>query len=217
MKKDKLTADWLVGVSVDDALETIGQTFTFLVDDFSFQEPIDCSINSMVVALRYSAFNIAIQPVVDRKDGFVYTNIIRLVEGQCPAGWQIDQQGNQFMVRLFEATQFKASWDRGNEWQYRFEPEISPNGYLQVLLEAEAKTLRDAFPEFLADDPSFFDQLNAKRSADAAAEAERDFFAVADKYFSSKDYSHLVRHLENSKYPLNVLWQKRLNYARKSI
>jgi hypothetical protein len=205
------TDDWVNGVTPDDVRKMIERTFAFLVSDHSFREPVDCSINTMVIALSYAGNTLSIEPHVDRRDCFVETCIVRLESGSRPEGWKIDEEGQQFMQRLFEA-----AWDRDVKRADTKHSSNSPEEKLQSLLDAEVAMLRQSFPDFLADDGSYFKELNLRRSAEAAIKAENDFFAVAEELFKTKDFAGLTARLSSTSYTLSKLWQARLAYARKN-
>ena len=130
--------DWIEEVSPEDVRKMIERTFAFLVTDHSFQPPVDTSINTMVIALSYSGANLAIEPLVDRKDCFVETSIVRLDDGSRPEGWKIDSNGEQFMTRLFEA-----AWDRDVKSSLCKSAPDSPEATLQSLLDAEVTLLQE--------------------------------------------------------------------------
>jgi|GEM_PF-5442979 len=115
------------------------------------------------------------------------------------------------MQRLFEAAE-----DRNVERVDTKHSANSAEGELQSLLDAEVAMLSQWFPDFLADDNSYFEELNLRRSAAATAKAEKDFFAVAEELFSTKNFAALVTHLSCTSYALSKLWQARLAYARKN-
>jgi|GEM_PF-3896421 len=48
------TYDWVTKVTPEDVRKMIERTFEFLVSDNSFQKPVDCSINTMVIAVSYA-------------------------------------------------------------------------------------------------------------------------------------------------------------------
>jgi len=202
---------WIGEVSPSDIRKMIDRTFSFLVSDYSFRKPTDISINTLMIGYSYSGHNLAIEPVVDRKDGFVETGIVRLNRGIRPKGWEIDDKGEQFKTRLFVA-----AWDRKLMRTAPVHLPESPEDMLQSLLDAEVATLRDGFPDFLADDAGYFVELNQRRKAATAIKAGKDFFAKAEKLFQAKDFSALLAHMGTNCPPLSKLWEARLTYARKN-
>ena len=204
-----ISHDWVDGVDPEEVRKMIERTFAFLVSEFSFRPPEDQSINTMVIALSYSRNHLAIEPLVDRKDRFVEICVVRLNGGERPEGWKIDNKGDQFMTRLFEA-----AWDRGLKRSDPPSPPTSPQEALQALLDEEVSMLRTGFPDFLDDDAHYFGALNDRRRSDARLKAERDFFAEAERLFRAKDYRALNEFMRTTEYTLSDLWQARLTYAR---
>jgi hypothetical protein len=203
---------WVDEVKPEEIRTMLESTFAFLVQDYSFQPPKDLSISTIVISLSYCGRKIAIEPSVDRKDQFVETYIIQLKDGARPQGWKLDDSGHQFMTRLFEAV-----WDRGVKRHERKTAPASPREYLQSLLDDEAELLRQAFPDFLADDDGYFSELDLRNAKKASARAEKLFFSKAEELFQAHAFRALVSHLSSSKYEISKVWDARLKYAKKKL
>lgn len=203
---------WVTEVSPAEIREMIESTFEFLVKDHSFQRPKDHSISTMVISLSYCRNKIAIEPSVDRKDQFIETHIFQLKNGSRPQGWKIDENGHQFMTRLFEA-----AWDRSVKRQERKIAPATPHEYLQSLLEDEAEMLRQAFPDFLRDDDSYFYELNLHRAEKNLAKSESTFFEKAEELYQAHQFRDLMTHLTRSDFKLSKVWEARLKFAKNKI
>ena len=203
---------WVDEVSPEEIRAMIERTFAFLVKNYSFQPPKDCSISTMVISQSYCGRNIAIETSVDRKDQFIETYIDQLKDGERPQGWKFDNRGHQFMIRLFEAVR-----DRGVNRHERKAVPASPREYLQTLLDDEADLLRQAFPDFLGDDDGYFRELNLRNAEKASVRAETMFFSTAEELFLAREFRDLISHLSGSDFNLSKEWEARLNYAKKKL
>lgn len=202
---------WVDGVQPDEVRGMIERAFGFLEKEHGFEMPVDRSISTMVIALSYRGQRIAIEPLVDRKDCFVETCIVQLKDGKRPEGWKFDDEGRQFMTRLFEA-----AWDRGVSSIRDKKTLTSPHEQLQSLLNQEIALLKEGFNDFLADDDRYFADLNLKNAQNVVKRAEKEFFAKAEELYKEKQFSSLASHLSQTKYSLSKLWDARLTYAKKN-
>ncbi|MCP3930375.1 MAG: hypothetical protein GY705_14885 [Bacteroidetes bacterium] len=200
---------WVDGVQPDEVRGMIERTFGFLETSHGFEKPVDRSISTMVIALSYRGQRIAIEPLVDRKDCFVETCIVQLKDGRRPEGWKVDDEGHQFMTRLFEA-----AWDRGVKHDRDNAKPATPHEQLQSLLDQEVMILREGFRDFLADNDGYFTDLNLKNAQSALKKVEKDFFTRAEELYKGKQFSELASHLSKTEYSLSKLWEARLAYAK---
>lgn len=186
--------------------------FDFLVSDYSFQPAVDEDLGTLAYTASYRAANIVIEPVVDRKDVAVEVCLVRLDRGERPQGWQIDAHGRLIMVRLFEAC-----WHRKVP-----SPRVAPNGplspqdQLRALLHAEATTLKNYFVDILRDSDVLFVEMKEQRQQVRRIRTEKDFLSSAEALFRNKQFAEFVTHFKNCPYELTPLWEKRLDYARKT-
>jgi len=185
--------------------------FDFLVSDYSFQPAVEEDLGTIAYTASYRAANIAVEPVVDRKDVAVEVCLVRLDRGERPQGWQLDAGGRLIMVRLFEAC-----WHRKVP-----SPRVAPNGLLsppnqlRALLRAEATTLTDHFVDILQDSDVLFVEMEEQRQQIQRARTEKDFFSSAEALFRNKQFAQFVAHFKNCPYEFTPLWEKRLEYAQK--
>jgi hypothetical protein len=135
---------------------------------------------------------------------------LQLKNGRRPEGWKIDNEGHQFMTRLFEA-----AWDRGVMRPRDKTVPANPHEQLQSLLDHEVAILKEGFQDFLGDDDGYFADLNLKKAQSANKEAKKKFFAKAEELHRTKQFSRLASHLSRTEYSLSKLWEARLAYARK--
>ncbi|HEU0006617.1 MAG TPA: hypothetical protein VFS12_11555 [Terriglobia bacterium] len=185
--------------------------FDFLVSDYSFHPAVEEDLGTIAYTASYRAANIAIEPVVDRKDVAVEVCLVRLDRGERPQAWKIDARGRLVMVRLFEAC-----WHRKVP-----SPRVTPNGplspheQLRALLRAEATTLKDHFVDILQDSDVLFVEMEEQRQQVQRARTRKDFFSSAEALFRHKQFAEFVTRFKNCPYELTLLWEKRLEYARK--
>ena len=169
MKKHKSTETWVETVECSEIPTLLRDAFDFLVAEFGFSPPVEDHVGSIVYKLSYRRKNIAIEPVVDRKDTAVEVAIVRLENGVRPDTWKIDSKGQLVMVRLYEAC-----WHRKVPSPRASIPAGSPGReQLESLLAAEKETLRRYFDDVIHDSDTLFVELNDKRSEAKASEATK--------------------------------------------
>ena len=185
--------------------------FDFLVSDYSFRPPVEEDFATIAYTASYRAANIAIEPLVDRKDVAVEVCLVRLDRGERPQGWQTDARGRLIMVRLFEAC-----WHRKVP-SPRVAPHgpLSPQEQLRALLRAEATTLKSHFVDILRDSDVLFVEMEEQRRQARRIRTEKEFFSSAEALFRNKQFAEFVTHFKSCPYELTPLWVKRLDYARK--
>lgn len=185
--------------------------FDFLVSDYSFRPAVEEDLGTISYSALYRAANVAVEPVVDRKDVAVEVCLVRLDRGERPQGWQIDPHGRLIMVRLFEAC-----WHRKVP-SPRVELDLgllSPQEQLRALLRAEATTLKHYFVDMLRDSDVLFVEMEEQRQQARRIRTEKEFFSSAEALFRNKQFAEFVTHFKNCPYELSLLWEKRLDYAR---
>lgn len=169
MKKHKGTESWVETVECVEIPALIRDAFDFLVPEFGFAPPIADHIGSIVYKFSYRRKNVAIEPLVDRKDGAVEVCLVLLDNGSGPDTWKIDPRGQLVMVRLFEAC-----WHRKVPSPRATIPAGSTGRVqLELLLAAERETLRSHFDDILHDSDVLFAELNEKRKEAKASEASK--------------------------------------------
>lgn len=185
--------------------------FDFLVSDYSFRPAVEEDLGTISYSASYRAANVAIEPVVDRKDVAVDVCLVRLDRGERPQGWQIDARGRLIMVRLFEAC-----WHRKVP-SPRVAPHgpLSPQEQLRALLRAEATTLKNHFVDILRDSDALFVEMEEQRQQARRIRTEKEFFSSAEALFRNKKFAEFLTHFKNCPYELSPLWEKRLDYAGK--
>jgi hypothetical protein len=167
MKKHKSTISWVEAVESSEIPALIRHAFDFLVPEFGFSLPVADHIGSAVYTFSYRRKNIAIEPLVDRREGDVEVSLVRLENGVRPDTWKIDSKGQLVMVKLFEAC-----WHRKVPSPHASIPaNSSGRQQLQLLLAAERETLRNHFDDILHDSDDLFSELNEKRREAKASDA----------------------------------------------
>lgn len=174
--------------------------FDFLVSDYSFQPAVDEDLGTIVYTASYQA-NIAIEPVVDRKDVAVEVCLVQLDRGERPQAWKIDAHGRLVMVRLFEAC-----WHRKvpspKVASYGL---LSPQDQLRTLLRAEATTLTNHFIDILQGSAMLFVEMEEQRRQARNMRAEKEFFLEAERLFRKKQFADFVRQFMGCAYELTPL------------
>ncbi len=205
---------WSDSLSLDAIRKRIADTFSFLVAEHGFQPPVGSDISSIVIGLAYYGKRVGIEVTADRKDAFVQTTVVLLDSGLRPKGYRLDSSGRQIAIDIGHEALFhrgyRSPWaalgERGKD---------AAEEDLQRCLDSEADILRTVFPDFLQDDPGYFDVVNRRNQLRANAEAEKKFFERARELYEAKAFAGLIEHLDSMPYPLNALWLARLGYARK--
>ncbi len=208
-QRNRLT--WFTDLDWAEIPKLIKLEFDFLVSDYSFKASIEDHINVISYSAIYQREKVAIKPVVDRKDGFAYVQLIGSKNGVLPQGWKIYDQGDLIFVRLFQACLYR----KVPSPKADLNSQLSPKDQLRVLLRAEATTLKEQFTDILQDSDLLFVEMNEQWCQNEITRAKADFFSSAEILFKNKQYAKFLTHFKKCTYELTPLWEKRLAYAQK--
>lgn len=149
---------WMDKMPAGDFPNAIREVFDFLCRNYGFRSPVIEQTN-LTLRLSYRARRVAVEVAVDFRDREVEVALVWLPEGQRPAGWAIDAQGRQFMVRIYEAARFRGLPNP----RVTVPADASPQATLRLWLEAWAEQLRVYFADVLVDTDTIFHDLNRAR------------------------------------------------------
>ena len=204
--------EWIRELSREEFVNGIREVFDFLCREFTFSQP-RIEQSPLTLILSYRAKRIAIEVVVDFRDLAVEVALVRLRNGERPEGWKIDKQGQQFMLRLYEAR-----WARRvPSAKIAIPSDASPQTTLRLWLESEMVYLRHHFPDLLGDSDVFFDELNRAQKEHDEEQGYADASVQAGEAFHLKNYAEVVRLLTPFLYRLTPVQKKTLEYAARHV
>ena len=157
MKRAKNPNAWMTELEPTEFMRAIREAFDFLCRDHGFHQPVFQQA-AFSVCLSYRAKRVAVEVVGDMRDLVMEVALVRLTAGQRPFGWTFDENGRQFMVRLYAAAWFR----KVPNPKVIVPRDASPEATLSLWLAAQVNQLRANFADVLADSDRLFDELNQR-------------------------------------------------------